>query len=702
MKDHPKAGLGGRLEDCCLVVDNGSLLILGEQHFTPHFSGLAITAMASGVDRVVIELPWNLPASRTREMIAKVHPHPGLVIVPIAEPKLMPVPYVPGQLEPTRKVPVVEAGFLPIGAYDSLGILSGRGIPMDFVDAGMPSSVGFSGPPPGPIQEIDPEELVNRRGYTECYERWKPMLERVPGDAYFDFRNRVMAARLLQIREQHQGERVLFLCGLRHVPPIIELLRSRHAREPLDSTVPFEPGELRYCTVEPATAFSWGFMDVPHYIGSYHRRFLRGNSRYSRADLFDDLVAAAYDAARRLVSPRQLLNLKGFAERLALNDGRWSADLDRHILPAGESAVGSSFAGILEQTAMQLELERPEDVPHAKVIPGGGGKFFVQIESGYEEEIFLLRFPTHAPGTKPRTRPLRLPKTDDLTPEEKSTCDKSSLLSKPPPEAALFRECLRNVREHTKRLLNAGKKTCRSVPADGVIDQDLDWRRTVRSHAMGEDQTYVFRRVRPPTPTVNCRDCPVVILFQDGPVGSRFGDFYHDDRDGFNLYSSFYWMVEKSRRYVGNRVRENTIAYMLRLYRKDKGDDDRDVVLNLIDSIAPDLRCPEEIWYDDELFPRFKGIALAIAGGVRWAENHVAIVNAMGKPFNIPVEVLAFAEERGIGLVTLSVDQLQHPLHFARLAVDTECPTPGHYQKPYAWASRFARACPGFEEDDSA
>jgi hypothetical protein len=327
------------------------------------------------------------------------------------------------------------------------------------------------------------------------------------------------------------------------------------------------------------------------------------------------------------------------------------------------------------------------------VVPAGGGAYFFSTE----EHAHLVVLPNDEREPPPDARPFRASSSTSLTAREQERLSKGGgILMKPPCEERLHKYLCDQARWQAHQIM-AVRREFRARPFRGDLKAGIHWRRTLRERARGGTQTYVRQRIRDLPLGCGCDECPVVWVFDASvPVVSKVSDYFPDDSNFGQVYSSFFWFSDRNRE---SRVTRSEIACLVRLNRNVTPSWDKALVKRLLfDRLPEDRRCRASPWYDDELPDGLKGPDLAVACAVRWGvTDHVVIVR-VDQGYRVNETAVQYAADRGIRLVDVHPSSF-HPILLKRYRIDHEVPSKGDWHPPNPLAMRFVEPVPGLESN---
>lgn len=693
------------------------LSILPYRHYALEFAALPFQAGVGDFDVIDLELPSWMPVDRVRDSVAAVTPGTGGILFPSADPVEMVVSEFINDPRPVKRQ-VLLSGLLPITTDAMMSVLRivaanpDRGPRVEFVDTDEAEAADEEEGAPFPC--VDAQEVVER-GLAGWYARWAPLLRgRTPqrSDAY---REAHMALRLIE-SVLRPGAKALFVCGALHWHRIEALLdaddpaelRRRMARllpEPEKRAGPprqrwlgevaREPGladfvwrRLTTCSLEPSVLHSMDFLDIPFVVGEFERELAAGTLSVDRPGWIRRMLASCWERNGRPVSARVLAVLESFLNRRLISDGRWSCDLDRHLLPCAAAAAGRSFAHELEQEAMRCDLRPSGDPPEGRVVPQPNGAQLIFVG----DEVHLVKMPDSGKAGKTVRRPFR-ERRRGLTDKERDSVMTGGLMMKPPCEELLNRHMCDTARRLGHECLPF-RKPHRPRPFRGSLGKGPDARRTMRAAACGDRTLYVKQPVRIPRRQTLCDECSVVWVFhRHVPIVDRVADFFADNSRGKTLLSSFFWFHERRR---VEPIRVSRIAWFVRLYRNLSPSWDKALVeRNLIGRLPPENFCTVKPWDDDDLPFERDDPDLAVACAAKWTVCDHIIVVRVDPAYRVGDRARDFARDRGVRLLEPEAAGFDRIL-LNRHQLDHELPTKGPWLPPDPVAATLVEPVPGF------
>ncbi|MFH0953766.1 MAG: hypothetical protein V1873_05510 [Verrucomicrobiota bacterium] len=673
------------------------LCVIPSRHGSVEFAWLVHQSGVEEFDKVLVELPSSYPVGWVVDAVGRMDDAAGAILIPKRGPFRARVPEFPGDPEPEERVVFVST-LVPVVADSMMMALrmaarcGTAGPKVEFIDVESPGHV-LEDDPDMAFPFCDPQEVA-ARGLQAWYARWEPTLRRMPRLPRDVLREAAMAERL-RAGVLREGCKALFVCGAAHWPRISDLLDGPPAAIPAPLTAEARrPDDLRLVAIPPVILFSWHQMDIPFVVGEFEEA-VRGKSEgFDRDSSIRRLLCRANETAGRSVPPGSFDFLQRYLNRRVLAAGRWSCDLDEHLLDAARVTAGSPFAHVLEQEAMNHNPSLPDGVPLGRVVPAGPGGYF--ILAGGEAHHVMIGSGAAEPNQG--GRPFRVPRDLELTPHERKQLKTSaSLYMKPSCEERLHKNMCDTARHRGHELVPEQRRYQPRV-FRGHLAAGIEPRRTLRARALGQGTTYVRHRIRVARNIHHCDECPVVWIFHaDRPVLHRVGDFFPDGADGDQLFTSFFWFCARTRVEV---VHRNRIAFFVRIHRNVTPSWDEAVVDRLLLSrIPPGKKCRVRPWNDESLSPFFSGPDLAVACAVKWAlADHVIIVRA-DPSYAVGPAAAGYARASGVRLLTLTTEAFD-PILLARYELDHELPTKGAWHRPDERCLRFVEPVPGFDAQE--
>lgn len=673
------------------------LCVIPSRHGSVEFAWLAHESGVDGFDKILLELPSSFPVAWVVDAVERMGDGTGAILIPRRGPFWTRVPEFPGDPDPEERL-VFLSTLVPVVADSMMMALrmaarcGAAGPQVEFIDVESPGHV-LEDEPDIAFPFCDPQEVAER-GLQAWYARWEPTLRRMPRSPRDAMRETAMAERL-RTGVLREGCRALFVCGAAHWPRISDLLDGAPAASPATLTAEARrPDDLRLVAIPPVILFSWQLMDIPFVVGEFEEAVRGEFGTFERDSSIRRLLCRAYEAAGRSVPPGSFDFLQRYLKRRVSATGRWSCDLDEHLLDAARVTAGSPFAHVLEQEAVDYSPGAPDGVPVGRVVPAGPGCYFILVR----DEAHHVMIGSSAAEPNQRGRPFRIPRNLELTPHERKYLKTSaSLYMKPSCEERLHKMMCDTARYRGHELVPEQRRYQPRV-FRGHLAAGIEPRRTLRARALGQRTTYVRHRIRIARNILHCDECPVVWVFHaDRPVLHRVGDFFPDGPDGGQLFTSFFWFCGRTRIEV---VHRNRIAFFVRIHRNVTPSWDEAVVDRLLLSRIPHgKRCHTRPWNDEGLSPFFSGPDLAVACAVKWAlTDHVVVVRA-DPSYAIGSAAAGYARAAGVRLLTLTPESFD-PILLARYELDHELPTKGAWQHPDERCLRFVEPVPGFDAKD--
>lgn len=679
------------LEELLIRHAGTNLYVLPSRHGWVEHARIALEAGLDRFQRILLELPCNLdPAGLTRDLV-RLRGAPGVLLLPHEGPFAAQVPEFEGDTKTSPRL-LYHSSMIP-ATHDSimttLRWVAERGDPgiVRFIDAPLCAGERIEPRAAYALPDADPHE-VTARGLAGWYAQWEPTLAALPAAARDLERERHMADHIHHTLDRVRGN-VLFVCGAAHWSRIRALLAGgvpvvdRPAGTPLRD-------EVRTFVITPATLYSWDVMDIPWLAWRFERSYRRNLPGFDRVGLGDAFLARACARSSDSVNPRTLQLMRRYLERMLRGAGRWSWDLDRHLLDAACAAFGSSFAATVEQLAMRYPLPRTEGVEEGRVISAGDGAFLIVGRT----EAHAIRFPVSSKADQDHVRPLRIGRARTWTPHEEERLRPGfGIRMKPPAEERLHKHLCDQARWHAHQLV-AGRHETRSHLFRGDLRAGIDTRKTLRALARGDTSVFVKRRTRRPARVADCDGCPVVWVFDARTeVDDRLGDYFQHDELGM-LYASFFWFSHYGR---FHHVRRSTIAWMVRLHRNITPSWDKELVRRLLFSRMTGTQyCRTPPWSDDELSPRFTGPDLAVACAIKWTTTDHVVIASTDPAYAPGARVADYAFARGIRLLQ-PAREVFDPILLKRYRIDHEVPVKSDWVPPDPVFLRLIDPVPGFE-----
>jgi len=510
----------------------------------------------------------------------------------------------------------------------------------------------------------------------------------LPVDAH---REKVMGSRLRQFLDA--GKEVLFVCGAAHWRSICEYLDSG-VRERLEPFAVQRAPRLLLAALQPATAWLWGWLDdIPRVLWELELCNQRGRVLdYDKRQEIQNLVAGTFEQARKEQIPtsiRRMLTMARLTETLTGVAGRWSPELDDHLVPLAAACVEPRFAELLKKRALEFPAPLPEGCEFATVLPYKDGSWFIKVE----DEVFLLQFPK-SEGKKTRRVSIEVPRP--LTEEEKASLDEEPLCFRDWPQEL---ELLYMMDARARDLARKREHIAITRRFTGSMADGPDWRRTIRARAAGEKGFYV-RQMRPHVRKSGAASpliTPVVWIFEQGMDVELERYCYALLENGDEAVSGFEYTCETSklaegRIKVSKRAAFTDIGYSRAFCGQGRpgvfdGARERQVDTAYFMSIPDEKRCDANVWGDEELAP-FVGTDHAIAAAIKYANSRIILISRSALPVSAAIQ--RYAEQRNVMISRISIDCFE-PRRLERLRWSHWVPAPDGdvYARPYEWCSRF-------------
>ena len=540
--------------------------------------------------------------------------------------------------------------------------------------------------PPLRQRIVDDYDVV-RRGLAAFNESWQTVWRDARVDRLDAVRERVMARHLARfIRE---GREVLFVCGAAHWQPISTLLDGGVADEPARaSTISSDHASrehFRIVGLDPSLAWLWGWLDdIPRVVWDFELACQGGTvGRWDKHAASERVLEVALDKARSAglnVSARRLIKMSRYRHVLMCAAGRWTPELDDHLVHSAEACIGRTFADTLKRAA--LDYPKPEgghEAP-AQFTKTADGRDVLRIG----KDVFLCDADEAAVGSGRR---LPLPVEPRLTDAERSTLQALNWVYRDwPAEQILHNRLIARARLLAHRAPRAS--TVR--PFVGDCGLGLAWRHTVRARASGSRELYVRHRTTGALESRCDERCPVVWIFDArSPITETFrGIVPREACSGVgHCYSSFYWLA-RSARLQDTPIHQLKVAYSVSLMRglMPPGRRRTQATVRALVESFPETRRATIAPRDDESLRGLSGCDMAIGCAVKCAADHVVVVSVPSYPFSPDLE--AFARTRGVRLIRVSRDDFE-PSALERLSLDHNVPSPEHWKLPFDWCGRF-------------
>lgn len=524
-------------------------------------------------------------------------------------------------------------------------------------------------------------------GLSVFHDRWRARWRSARIEPLDMIRERVMASHLARFVKE--GREVLFVCGAAHWQPIADLLDDGVAPGP---AAPEGTRKRRSRTadrivaVEPSLAWLWGWLDdVPGVVWEFERACQEGKTAdWDKRDATRGLLAAALERLQQrghAVSARRLIKMHRYRDVLLSADGRWTPELDDHIVHTANTCVSRRFGEALKRLALEYPVPDhalPTAVSLSRTTDGRG---VLHVRGA----AFLCEPEDPAIGSGRR---LPLPLDTGLTATERVELGTMPWIYRDwPAEQMLHNRLIARARLLAHR--SAVETTVRRF--EGTLGLGVAWRRTLRSHAAGTPELYVRLQRGGRRPSRRCDGrCPVVWVFDaETPATQTFTGIVPRDAHTHvpQCYSAFYWLT--ACRQVGQTpIQQFVTAYSVSLMRglMGSGRHRSPASVNaMVASFPAHRRATIAPWRDRSL-GAFAGFDLAVAAAIKYAGDHVIVVSLPSHAIGTGVE--AFARERRVRIIRISRDQFERSA-LERLSLDHNVPAPAHWERPFAWCERF-------------
>lgn len=642
-------------------------------------------------DVIAVEMPGSFGRAGALDHIREMAPATGMLLQPFGERVSV---RLTGDREGTSPIEARRGLIVPITPADSIvtalrcpQLLASRWpdwhpeiIP---VDAEYASCVR----PPLRRRIMDDYDVV-RRGLAAFNESWQTVWRDARVDPLDAMRERVMARHLARfIRE---GREVLFVCGAAHWHPISTLLDGGGADEPAGAATisgdHASRGRFRIVGLDPALAWLWGWLDdIPRVVWDFELACQDGTvGRWDKHAASERVLEVALDRARGAglnVSARRLIKTSRYRHVLMCAAGRWTPELDDHLVHSAEACIGRTFADTLKRTALDYPKAEGGHQATAQFTRTADGRHVLRVGT----DVFLCDADEGAVGAGRR---LPLPVEPRLTGAERSTLRASNWVYRDwPAEQTLHNRLIARARLLAHR---AERASTTVRPFAGDFGLGLAWRHTVRARASGSRELYV-RHGKTGTLKSKCDErCPVVWIFDAHSTisGTFHGIVPREARSSMGLcFSGFYWLAESAR--LGDTpINQFKVAYCVSLMRglMPPGRSRTQATVRAMVESFPETRRATVTPWDDESLGGLSGCDLAIGCAVKYAADHVVVVSVPSYPFSPEVE--AFALTRGVRLIRVSRDDFESSA-LERLSLDHNVPAPEHWKLPFDWCERF-------------
>ena len=540
--------------------------------------------------------------------------------------------------------------------------------------------------PASRLRVIDDYEVAVR-GLSAFQERWNDAWLGGRVDPLDGLRERQMASHLARFITQ--GRDVLFVCGAGHWQPITRLLDEDMpglAGRRYPATPRGTGRRLHLACVDPPVAWLWGWLDdIPAVVWQYEQACVADTgASWDKREATARLLTAGIERAqqdRHPVSPRLLAKMDRYGRVLLAAAGRWTPELDDHLIHCAETCVSRGFARRLKELSLEYPAARPDPGQSCRLLETKDGRLALPVGDEY------LLFKPADPGVGTGRR-LPLPAVPRLTAPERTTLAKSHWVYRDyPAEMALHNRLIARAR----RLAHRQSRDEVVRPFTTGIGHGLAVRHTLKAWAAGRPDVYV-RHSRPrrhAPPSCDGR-CPVVwILDATAPIVTRFHGYVpreaHSNRG--RCISAFYWM-KGAHELADSHIQQYAVAYTVSLMRGLMPPGQRRsaaTVASVVASFPKHRRATVAPW-DDASLRSFHGCDLAVASAVKYAGDHVIVVSLPSH--RLGAEVESFARGRRVRIIRLSRDGFE-PSALERLGLDHNVPAQTHWGLPFDWCERF-------------
>ncbi|MEQ1758610.1 MAG: hypothetical protein ABL986_09845 [Vicinamibacterales bacterium] len=525
-------------------------------------------------------------------------------------------------------------------------------------------------------------------GLAGFHHRWEHAWHSGRVDPVDDRRERVMASHLA--RYIKEGREVLFVCGAAHWHAVTKLLdEDAHGEDlrQMPRTAQPSPRAVQHMVaIDPSVAWVWGWLDdIPSVVWEHERACQEGTAAtWDKREATERLLASALDRAHNDhhdVSPRRLMKMARYQRVLLAAAGRWTPELDGHLVHSARACVNGRFSRTLKELAHDYPAIDLNQTATAQLLTATDGRKVLSVGSEY----FLCEPDDPGVGTGRRLPPLPPPA---LNMSERAELRRTKWVYRDwPAEQALHAALIGRAR----RLAHDTPPVEVVRPFTAGIGLGVAWRQTLRARATGLPDVYV-RHSKPGRRTSPACDghCPVVWIFDaTSHVTQTFTGYVPREAqtEACHCYSAFYWL-KSGGRLGGSPIQQFSVAYTVSLMRglmpPDRSRDPASVSA-MVASFPPHRRATIAPW-DDASLRSFRGCDLAVACAVKYAGDHVLVVSLPSHRLGADVDT--FARERGVRVLRLSREAFE-PAALERLSLDHNVPAPAHWDLPFAWCERF-------------
>jgi hypothetical protein len=696
---------------------DSSLFVVPSVHFRLPFAQQVYRAcLRKSFDVIAVELPGCYPSVELLDAALRLGPMPGIVIDPVGDefPLAVPLTSHP-DCRDVRIVAVRSARVVPLVPCDSVATAlrcrtllahrwPGWQPTIDFVDAAPDDSPRRSSPVPLP----DPYAIC-REGLAAYQRRVDSQFADLPVDAVDLRREAIMAARLRKYLEQ--GRDVLFVCGGAHWRRIAELL-DRGSPDVAAPTLASRDAPLIRASVRPDIAWRLGWLDcMPQLVWRFQQGFADESAasfdaRAEVSQMIGESVATVGERAGSGISLRRLTLMARYQRSLLVSRQSLVPDLD-DLMHVAASSVSDAYADRLCSLALHYPAARPENTPLADIVPLGGDRYVAVIgERGYEFELPSAgtdggpkwRFLSRGDGGEEqepewwRRHQGPTPLSEKEKSERRASC---GYLRSWPAEMRL----LRLMRRRAESLIRHDDRAKRSRKFQGCMLDGPDWRGTIASFSRGERSLYVAQLVTRSGNQTASRNLlpPVVWLFDHmARIASHLSaeDRLSDD----HWFKTGLFYATTSRRLAEGSIQQLEMAVLVdlglgRMSRPGAGwecelepEEATNFTAEYLAKVPPEKRCAQSFWSDTDL-AAFEGVDQALAGAIKYADDHVILV--CGPDCSLSNQVREFARQRGVEIRRLSSDRFSRE-SLARLRLAHYVPSPRDtFQPPFPWVERF-------------
>ena len=283
------------------------------------------------------------------------------------------------------------------------------------------------------------------------------------------------------------------------------------------------------------------------------------------------------------------------------------------------------FAHLLKETALAYPFNPPKRIPVARALQFEGGTYLLA-----GREAFLLE--NHNPEEgEGEPRSLAGQEPFPLTPSEAVKSQTLPSRRFPLSEDELQKSCIEAAWSYGRRLSRRTlqPEVLRTAPFQGYLGRGIHWRKTISAWIDGAPPESFFVKLPARSNVITLeadrqsdqqrKPCPVVWMFTPGAmVQSRVSGTFSSD-----VYSSFYWLAS-SRSMASGCIVQERVAFCVNILR-GRVLWEPDAVRHFLETLPRRFQPAAAPWYDPEL-TRFKGPDLAVATGIKYADDRIIVV----------------------------------------------------------------------------